>query len=63
MVRVVQIGKGFNVQNNDKLKESAIVAVNEAGRVVGQDHPNATLSDKDIDRMHEIHPLTPDRYL
>ena len=32
-----------------------MVAVNEAGRRVGEDHPNAKLKDRDIDLIRDLH--------
>lgn len=38
-----------------KSAKRRLVPVNDAGRRIGEDHPRAVLSDREVDLVHELH--------
>lgn len=38
-----------------KIAKKRLVAVNDSGRRIGEDHPRAVLSDHEVDLVHELH--------
>lgn len=35
--------------------KQSLVAVNEQGRIIGEDHPNAKLTDREVELMRTMH--------